>query len=383
MSRIPGRESVALALAVPLVLAFVLAGLLAGCSVRIPDEIVPPQLLEQILDERQLRDRVVLAWALDDERRAWARERAPENLSEEERLQKLVEELLDNRVLPLEYDWETTGTAVEVFETRRANCLAFTNLFVGMAREVGVPVFFLAVENVATYRKEGDLVVVSDHIAVGFERAFDIKMFDFSEHGMQEHAKVHRISDLTALAMFHSNRGVEALRRGERDEARDWLRIAVTLDPGLATAWVNLGVVLRRSGDLEAAESAYRAAIELDPRLPSAYQNLASLLRFSQRGEEAREVEQMLTQNPTRNPYTYLVLGDVSRQRGRLDEAHRLYRRAANLSEEDGEPLAALGELALEMGNHRLARKMLRKALELDPEDPRARRLASRLEPEE
>ena len=360
-------------------LAALLVLALWGCSAQAPEGLIPPELLSQMLELEELQGRVVVAWQIDDGMRAWAEERVSDSMPAEAKLERLVKELLDNRVLPLQYTRETTGTAIEVFETRQANCLAFTNLFVGMARELGVPVFFLAVEDVATYRREGDLVVISDHIAVGFERGLDIKMYDFSEHGMQEHTKIRRISDLTALAMFHSNRGVEALRDGDLEGATGWLRTAATLDPGLANAWVNLGVVLRRAGDLAAAEAAYRQAIELDPRLPSPYQNLAALLRHLGREDEARELEDVLARAPNRNPFTYLALGDVSRERGHLDEARRLYKRAANLSEGDGEPWAALGELALASGDRRQALKMLRKARKVEPDDPRALRLAEEL----
>lgn len=190
-----------------------------------------------------------------------------------------------------------------------------------MAREVGVPFYFLAVENIETYHKEGDLVVVSDHVAVGFYAAPEGRIFDFSREGQLDEKNVRRISDITAIAMFYTNRGAEALQDGDVEESLRWFKAAVLLDPELAHAWVNLGVGLRRIGDTRGAEDAYQKGLEVDPRLPSAYQNLVALLAVLGREEEAREYQRALQKSPSRNPYSYLTLGDISRRSGRLAEA--------------------------------------------------------------
>ncbi len=346
---------------------------------------------ESVLEEDQLRaalrargldpDRVVVPFAMTDEMRQWARETVARYVVSEDKLRRLRDVLLDPERMEMEYAWGYTGTASEVFEQRRANCLAFTNLFVAMAREVGVPVFFLAVDRVETYRKQGDLVVVSDHVAVAFgDPRTDLLVFDFSMYQNQEYRAVRPISDLTAIAMFYSNRGAENLQQGRVEDALSWLRSAVAIDPGLAPAWVNLGVVLRRADDLRGAEDSYKRALELDPQSVSAYQNLAALLQLQGRSQEAEGFMEVLGKTPTRNPYTYLSLGDVSLRSGRLEEARRFYRRAVNLSNDDAEIFAALGQLAAATGDLRTARKMLRKARKIDDENPRTVRLASLLE---
>lgn len=320
---------------------------------------------------------VVYPNGLNDEMRAWAHQVTSGSQSAEERLDKLQRHLLDPDEISVHYEWGYTGTAEEVFENKRANCLAFTNLFVGMARELGLEVYYLGVDDVESYRKEGDLVVVSDHIAVGYGSLGERRIFDFSEKPPDDYRNFTKIPDLTAIAMFHSNRGAESLQRGDVDDAILWLRTAVRVDPELSNAWVNLGVALRRQGDHEGAEEAYRKALAIDPRTYSAYQNLASLLRIEGRLEEARAYEQMLVGSPSRNPYTYLTLGDVSLMGGRVEEAEKLYRRAIRLNAKDADAYAALGHLAAAQGDLRRARKMLRRAQRVEGtgEYPRLRRL--------
>ncbi|MEM8933491.1 MAG: tetratricopeptide repeat protein [Acidobacteriota bacterium] len=319
--------------------------------------------LARILQSRGLDPRlIILPYHLTDDMKHWAHETAPPMQDDASRLELLNDRLLDIDQMAVEYSWGYTGTAIEVFENRKANCLAFTNLFLGMAREVGVPAYFVAVENVESYRREGSLVVVSDHVAVGWGEANSQIIYDFSENPEPDYRFIRKISDLTAIAMFYSNRGAEALQVGLVDDALRWLDVATRIDPALASAWVNLGVVQRHAGHFDAAEASYKQALDLDPRIYSAYHNLASLLRLLSRDEEAVAYEGTLERSPNRNPYTYLSLGDVNLRAGQFDDAERYYRRAVNLSDDDPEVFAALGQVALATGDLRLARRMLRKA---------------------
>lgn len=360
---------------------------LTGCAAQ-PEILTDPERINAALRERGLNlNRVVYPFLLNVEMRAWARRMTSESRNSEERLEHLQAGLLNPEEVQIEYAWGYTGTAIEVFEQRKANCLAFTNLFVAMAREVGLPVYFLGVNNIESYRKEGDLVVVSDHIAVGHGVANDRKIFDFSQNPPDDYRHFKRVSDLTAIAMYHSNRGAEALQLGATEDSIDWLKLSVRIDPELANGWVNLGVAYRRQGDHAAAEEAYRKALDLDPQTFSAYQNLASLLRLRGREKEARAYEAMLATAPNRNPYSYLTLGDISLLGGRVNEAEKLYRRAVRLDDRSVEAYAALGKLAMNGGDERKARKLLKKALkiknsgdpEVEGEHPRLRQLEKAL----
>ncbi|MFL5734059.1 MAG: LysM peptidoglycan-binding domain-containing protein [Chloroflexia bacterium] len=59
-----------------------------------------------------------------------------------------------------------------------------------------------------------------------------------------------------------TRRGIEALRRGERDAAYDFFHEAARLAPGDSYAWLWLGAI---SPDLDQAESAFSLAYDLDP----------------------------------------------------------------------------------------------------------------------
>ena len=335
--------------------------------------------------ERELRTRgldpagVVVPFATTEEMRAWVHEQIPEATPFEERLDRLLAALLDPGRLRIQYEARATGTAAEVFQNRRANCLAFTSLFVGLAREVGVPVVYLDVDDVEKFEKEGDLVVVSGHVSAGFSTGSALRILDFSQAPAAESRQVQPISDLTAIALYHSNRGAEALRNGRSEQALEWLSKAVAIDPELGGAWINYGVALRRSGDTGGAEAAYRKALEVDPNALSAYQNLAALLRLQGQDKEAADLLEISSRLGSRNPFIYLTLGDLSFSHGRMEEARRFYRRALRLYRGNAEPYAAMGLVALAQGDVGDATKWLKKAVSIDQENHRVKQLSHRL----
>ena len=322
---------------------------------------------------------VVVPHEISDEMRIWVHREVPDSTPADQLLTRLLAAIIDPGGLRVEYEARHTATAKEVFQSRRANCLAFTSLFVGLAREVGVPVVYLDVDDIEKFEKEGDLVVVSGHVSAGYNTGADLKILDFSAAPAAQYRKVHPISDVTAVALFHSNRGAEALRGGHTEEALGWLRKAVAIDPDLGRAWVNLGVALRRAGDLAAAEAAYRKALEVEPTAISAYQNLAALLRLRGQDAEAGDLLTLSDRLGTRNPFIYLALGDLSLAHGRLDDARRFYRKSLHLYHASAEPYAAMGLLALATGDSVDAARWLRKALAIDQENDRVKQLASRL----
>ena len=358
-------------------LACTAAALLAcGCAARGP--------VRSADLARDLRGRgidaaaIVIPFEITDDMRAWAHAHVPDSTPKEQRLDRLLGAMIND--LQLTYEPGRTATAREAFERQRANCLAFTSLFVGLARELGIPAFYLDVEDVERFEKDGDLMVVSGHVSAGYNiGGGKVKILDFTPAAEPGYRHVHPVTDLRAVALYYSNRGAESLRAGSSGEALGWLRKAVEIDPDFAGAWVNLGVALRREGDTAASEAAYRRALEADPQTSSAYSNLAALLRAKGKDSEAQALLALAASADHRNPFSYLALGDLSLAQGRLQEAQRFYRQALRLHSDDAEAYAALGLVALASGDANEARKWLRRAEARDRDNQRVRQLGSRL----
>ncbi len=360
-----------ISLAVPLVL-------LAGCASAGPTGVagVAHELRQRGVDPAS----VVVPFEITDEMRAWVHAQVPTAGAPEQRLDRLLTAIVGPAGLDLSYEGGSTNTAREAYATRKANCLGFTSLFVGLARELGIPAFYLGVDDVERFEREGDLLVISGHVSAGFDLGGGkVKILEFANAPKADYHHIHRLGDLAATALYHSNHGAEMLRAGHLNDALPWLRKAVAIDPELGDAWVDLGVGLRRAGDLAGAEAAYRRALEVNPQGAAAYQNLSVLLRLRGHPQEADDLLALSTRASGQTPFSYLALGDLSLSHGRLDEARSFYRRAMWLNRDDPEPYAALGLVALAGGDRREAAKWLHKAAARDKKNERVRRLESGL----
>jgi tetratricopeptide (TPR) repeat protein len=209
---------------------------------------------------------------------AWVRRVAPERASPEIRLRRLLDGLLDPKGLKIEQVQGPTETAAQAFENRRANCAAFAHLVVTLAREVGLQTYFVYTIEAEGYKEEDDFRIAAHHLAAGYGPASKMTVLDFGGLTETQPGQYRIISDRTAAALLHSNRGVEELLNRRIETALTWLEAAILLDPGLDVAWTNLGVGLRRAGHFAAAERAHRKAIAINPNLACAKNNLTFLL---------------------------------------------------------------------------------------------------------
>lgn len=339
-----------------------------------------PDLEEAVRDRGLDPAELIFPETLNEEIEAWAAARLDPTAPPDRMLEDLLNVLSSPEGLGLSYDPSYTATAEEVFAERRANCLAFTHLFVGLSRHYGLETYYLTFEESERYRREDDLVVVSGHVTAGYGPAGTRRVLEFGEVVGANAAATRRISDLTALALFYSNRSAEALRASEEAEALELAEIAVRLAPQLADAWVNLGVARRRTSDLAGAEEAYREAIRIDPDHLPAFQNLTTLLWLEGERRASREIMKLLYRSDNTNPYTYIDLGDINLAVGRLEDAKRFYHRALQLDDSLGEAKAALGLLAAEADRPKRARAWLRRAQKVDPRGRRTLALADRLD---
>ena len=336
--------------------------------------------LESRVVERGLSlDEVLIPGRLTPEMQAWVHSKVPGDATEAETIRALLFALIEPFELRLTYDASHTGTAAEVWETRKANCLGFTHLFVGLSRELGLRTYYVRWARVQNFRKEGDLVVVSEHVSAGFGTGPQRQVLEFGAVEGLERKLSYPISDLEALARHYANLSAEALQSGDLQSAQSLARIATQLEPTLPEGWVNLGVSRRRSGDLAGAESAYMSASAADPDHLPAYLNLSALMQIEGREDVANEILGLLDRRDNRNPYVYLALGDASYYEARLSEADRYYRRATKLGPDLAEPRAARGLVALKFGNPKAARRWLKRAQARNPEDHRVKELVTKL----
>ncbi len=301
---------------------------------------------------------------LTPEMQEWLDDNVPPGINRRHTLNQLLSSLQSDR-LGLEYSHTFTGTAREVFEQKTFNCLSFAHLFIAMARQRGVDAYYYSVIRPDRYGREGDLVLVSEHVTGAYGSGSNQLTLRFAFDEVVDYSRGFKLSDREALALHYSNLGTNQLIEGRTYDAVATFKTATRLYPRDGSLWVNLGVGLRRIGDFEGAEEAYLQASRVEPGHLPAYHNLHALMVSLGRANVARELIDLLDQRANRNPYTYLNLGDSSLAQRRFDEAYRFYRRALVLGAR-ADARAAMGSLALARGDEEGAQRWLTKAQAAD-----------------
>ena len=92
-----------------------------------------------------MRDEIVIPYEINDEIRQLARTSPGDPSTDSEKVRAIVNSIIDLTGLSISYDWLSNKTAQEVFRQGRGNCLAYSNLFMGMAREVGLVAVYVDV----------------------------------------------------------------------------------------------------------------------------------------------------------------------------------------------------------------------------------------------
>ncbi|MEE4217051.1 MAG: transglutaminase domain-containing protein [Xanthomonadales bacterium] len=283
----------------------------------------------------------------------------------EDRAWKLAYAALDPWVLDFEYDPHVTLTAREAFRTRRGNCLAFSNMFIAMARYAGLNAWYREVEIDPEWNSREDTLLVSLHVNAATRDRGKEYVIDVSRRPKREGERHRVISDREAEAQFYNNLGANALVENDLPMAYAYFRKAEETVPGLPYIWSNLGVVLNRNDQVEDAILVYNTALQLDARHTVSLNNLYSI--YEERGEleKAQKLQQQVERNRRKNPFYLHYLSELAFSERLWDEAIEYANRAIRL--EDGEysfyyTLAQLqfqtGELSRAESNLRLAEKL-------------------------
>ena len=221
----------------------------------------------------------------------------------EQKLHELLYAIITEGSFVLEYD-EITRTAQETFDARRGNCLSFTNLFVAMAREVGINVSYQEIEIPPNWSLHGDIYVISRHVNVIVNLgAGETKQVDFNIADFEASYDRQQISDKRALAHFYTNVGAEHLQENNLLEALRYFRKAIATDDDFAPAWSNLGALYSHAGHYDFAEAAYLQALTANPRELVALSNLGQLYEYLGEVELADRYNKKSNRHRMRNPY--------------------------------------------------------------------------------
>lgn len=261
------------------------------------------------------------------------------------RADMLARSITDRRQFGLTYERVATTTAPETVANGQGNCLSLTSLYVGLARAVGLTVYYVdASDRINDLLRQDELIVDTGHIAATVHSTRGWSLVDFTGE-ISNYRTFRVIDDLEALAHFYNNRGYETISIAQRvDETIPWRRalrdfeMSTDVMPGFARAENNRGVALARLGDDEGAEGAYMAAVRSDDAFSAPRHNLGNL--FLRQGDfdlAVRWYERAIDLQAS-NPYVHYHLGLAKYRSGDVAGSIALFERAIALKHDYAEP---------------------------------------------
>jgi tetratricopeptide (TPR) repeat protein len=284
----------------------------------------------------------------------------------------LLSALYEHERLKLEYDAEMTRNAAQAFAARSGNCLSLVIMTAAFAKALDIPVRYQNVLVEETWSRDGNIyfsighvnLTLIAHTRIGMGRADGESTIDFLPPRDIRKQRTRVISEETVVAMYLNNRAVEAMARGQLDDAYWWAREAVLRDPAFVSSYNTLGAIYERRGRPARAEKAFAYVLEREPRNTRAIANLVGALNAQGRATEANawsRVAQELDPNP---PFSYFKRGLAAMQAQDYKSARELFAKEIARAPDYHEFHYWLGAAYVGLGEYEQARKELTIAMD-------------------
>lgn len=302
--------------------------------------------------------------AVSPEMKAFIDQHVEREDKQNQRLAQLVIAVIGGDRFKLAYD-DSTRTAQETFDSRRGNCVSFTNMFIAMARDLGLDARYQEVEIPPDWSMSGQTYLLSEHINVmvnvksALPRVVDFNVYEF--HSKNESRE---ISDERARAHYFNNIGVELMLKDNSRLSFANLQRSLHEDSKFASAWVNLGILHRREGYPDYSEVAYREALRLDRGNLMAMSNLANLYIEEGREDEAQQYLRRVQSHRLKNPFFRYQLASQAFTEGNYDMAIKNLKVAIRQREDEDMFYYLLSLSYLMNGKRDEARRWMEKAEE-------------------
>ncbi|MEX0619028.1 MAG: transglutaminase domain-containing protein [Pseudohongiellaceae bacterium] len=296
---------------------------------------------------------------LTDAMKAYADTHINPDARASDKVGRLRELLFEEQYLNLQYSDDRTQTAAELFESRAGNCLSVMNLYIALARYVGLDAEYQTVNVRPVWDRRGGLLVLNQHInATGKLSMRETYIIDFTPELNLQQLTASTVSDAEARALYFNNLAVEKMVVGEFEASLVFLKNALWLEPELSIAWNNIGTAFNRLQQPELASYSYHMAFETDNTNATAVNNLARFFLAQGETAKAREYQRAIARFNNRNPYYHFERGNTAYLNDDLEGALDAYRRAIRIKEVEPDFYVALARTYERLGDEGMAERM-------------------------
>jgi tetratricopeptide (TPR) repeat protein len=370
--------------------ALLATALLAACATPVQvdsqlggNEVTTDMLVDQSPLAAELRPADIAGvniLELTPEMRSFIDDHIRDRTDEYERLRLLIFAVMGERNFHLEYD-ESTRTASETFLDRRGNCLSFTNMFIAMARYLGLEASYQEVDVPPDWSLSGQAFLLSKHVNLEVRTSYDdVQIIDFNVYDFKIRHDRRIISDRRGRAHYFNNLGAELMLSGDTPRALVHFQQSLIEDDEFSPAWINLGILYRREGYPAYAEAAFRHVLELDYRDLVAMSNLANLYEEQGHSETALVYRERVKNHRMENPYFRYILANEAFVAGDYRTAIQHLDYAIGKRRDEDRFMALMSMSHLMLGDRESSEKWMKRAEEAASKDADKRRYHHKLE---
>ena len=176
--------------------------------------------------------------------------------------------------------------------------------------------------------------------------------------------------------------GIDALRKGNLQQAKDKIDRSLEQNPRNAKAQSVAGMLYERLGDSAKADSHFQRAVSLEPDNPDLKNNYAAYLCQKGRYERGEKYALEAASNALyKTPEVgYLNAGNCMKSAGNLQKAEENYRRALSLKPRFGDALLQMADVEYRQSDYMSARAFLERYLAVGRSNPTTLWLGVRIE---
>ena len=316
---------------------------------------------------------------LTPEMKAFLDARIRDRQGESDRLRALIYAVIVEGTFNLVYD-ETTRTAGETFQDQRGNCLSFTNMFIAMARYVGLEAHYQEVDVPPDWSLAGESFLLSKHVNALLELSYGERIVDFNVYDFKISFDKNVVSDKRGRAHYFNNLGVEYMLAADTARAVAHFRQSLREDATFTPAWINLGILHRREGHPEYAEAAYLQALRIERNNLVAMSNLANLYDAEGLTEYATVYKARVETHRMQNPYYRYMLANEAFVSGDYRTAIGHLEYAISARDNEDRFLSLMSMSYLMLGDREAAQEWMKKAEAAASEDHNKQRYHHKLE---
>jgi len=312
-------------------------------------------------------------FAIDDRMRLMVKEKLMTERNVKKRSMRLLKHIFDQNNIALEYSSTANISAIDAYNSQRANCLSLTIMAYALAKEANLDIEFQDVKVPEYWVRNGSYNMLTGHVNLVITKpksphahiylGSKILTIDFDPFATKKSFPKVKISQPYVLAMFYSNKGAEALVNKDLTKAYAYFKSATLMEPKFSSAWANLGILYKRIGHFESAKQSYRHAIKVNPENYTAMSNLALLLDDQNDRKELINIRQTLKNQRETNPYYYALLADEAFYEANYKQALSYYRKAIRLNNREHEFYFGLTKVYYALNENEKAQSAIARAI--------------------